>query len=75
MVAVATSCVLGLGISFFGLNTRLALSATAFTVLGAACKFLSIFLNMAVWHHHAPHPALPWLLLALSGSLFYQRVT
>ena len=75
MVAVATSCVLGLGISFFGLNTRLALSATAFTVLGAACKFLSIFLNMAVWQHHAPHPALPWLLLALSGSLFYQRVT
>jgi len=75
MVAVATSCVLGLGISFFGLNTRLALSATAFTVLGAACKFLSIFLNMAVWRHHAPHPALPWLLLALSGSLFYQRVT
>ena len=59
MVAVATSCVLGLGISFFGLNTRLALSATAFTVLGAACKFLSIFLNMAVWHHHAPHPAPP----------------
>ena len=65
MVAVATSCILGLGISFFGLNTRLALSATAFTVFGAACKFLSIFLNMAVWHHHAPHPALPWLLLAL----------
>ena len=76
MVAVATSCVLGLGISFFGLNTRLALSATAFTVLGCGLQSSpsDILRNMAVWHHHAPHP-LPWLLLALSGWLFYQRVT
>ena len=74
-VSVALSCVLGLGISFFGLNTRLHLSATAFTVLGAACQFLSIFLNTVLWRHHAPHPALPWLVLALSGSLLYQRVT
>ena len=75
LASVGASCVLGLGISFFGLNTRRALSATGFTVLGAACKFVSIFLNLVVWRRHAPHAALPWLLLALSGSVFYQRVT
>jgi len=73
--AVALSCAIGLGISFFGLNARRALSATAFTVLGVACKFLSIAINSTVWAHHAPHAALPWLLLALLGSVLYQKAS
>lgn len=73
LCAVGISCILGLGISFFGLNARRALSATAFTVLGVSCKFISVLLNMVLWHHHAPHAALPWLFLALSGSVVYQR--
>lgn len=72
-LAVGISCAIGLGISFFGLNTRRALSATAFTVLGAACKFLSILINVLCWRHHAPLTALPWLCLALLGSIFYQQ--
>lgn len=73
LCAVGVSCGLGLGISFFGLNTRRAFSATSFTVLGVSCKFISVLLNMVLWQHHAPHAALPWLFLALSGSVVYQR--
>jgi len=72
--AVFVSCAIGLGISFFGLNARRALSATAFTVLGAACKFLSIVINTLCWRHHAPRAALPWLCASLAGSIMYQQV-
>jgi len=73
--AVGLSCILGLGISYFGLNARRVLSATAFTVLGAACKFVSVILNMIIWKYHAPCAAMPWLMLALVGSVVYQRVS
>ena len=72
---VFLSCAVGLGISFFGLNTRRALSATAFTVLGAACKFVSIIVNVLSWNRHAPLIALPWLCLALTGSILYQQAS
>uniref|UniRef100_A0A7S3K5F7 Sugar phosphate transporter domain-containing protein n=1 Tax=Aureoumbra lagunensis TaxID=44058 RepID=A0A7S3K5F7_9STRA len=71
--AVFASCAIGLGISYFGLNTRRALSATAFTVLGAACKFLSILINTLCWRHHAPPAAIPWLCVSLAGSIVYQQ--
>lgn len=70
---VFVSCAIGLGISFFGLNARKALSPTAFTVLGAACKFLSIIINALCWSRHAPVEAVPWLCVALAGSLLYQQ--
>lgn len=74
-LAVPLTCAIGLAISFFGLNTRRALSATAFTVLGASCKFLSILINALCWRHHAPITAIPWLCIALFGSILYQQAS
>merc|ERR1712032_20812 len=39
LLPVVISCVFGVAISYFGLNTRRALTATAFTVVGVVCKF------------------------------------
>jgi len=73
LAPVLLSCAIGLAISFFGLNARRALSATAFTVLGAACKFLSVLINTLAWSRHAPLAALPWLCVSLAGSVLYQQ--
>lgn len=70
---VLVSAAIGLGISFFGLNTRKVYSATAFTVIGAACKFLSIIINTACWSRHAPLQAIPWLCVSLAGSILYHQ--
>ena len=70
-LTVAASCVVGLAISYFGLNTRKALSATSFTVLGVANKFATIGVNAAVWSAHAPPAAMACACAAIAGSVVY----
>ena len=43
---VVTSCVFGIGISFFGFSVRRRVSATAFTVLGSVNKILSMGIDI-----------------------------
>eukprot|EP00512_Aurantiochytrium_limacinum_P003499 CAMPEP_0171497134 /NCGR_PEP_ID=MMETSP0958-20121227/7097_1 /TAXON_ID=87120 /ORGANISM="Aurantiochytrium limacinum, Strain ATCCMYA-1381" /LENGTH=330 /DNA_ID=CAMNT_0012031331 /DNA_START=230 /DNA_END=1222 /DNA_ORIENTATION=- len=72
-VAVAASCVFGIAISYFGLNARKALTATAFSVLGVVCKFATVLVNVSVWEHHASPVGIFWLLVCISGGILYQK--
>lgn len=42
------------------------LSATAFTVLGNACKILSVLINVVIWDKHASPSGLLFLALTLA---------
>ena len=46
LAVVVTSCIFGIGISFFGFSVRRRVSATAFTVLGSVNKMLSICIDI-----------------------------
>jgi len=45
LLVVGASCVIGTVLSFSGLTLRGLISATSFTIVGVACKMLSILLN------------------------------
>lgn len=70
---VIASCVFGVGISYFGLNTRRALTATAFTVLGVVCKFGTILVNTAVWDRHAQPVGIGCACVCIAGGILYQQ--
>uniref|UniRef100_A0A7S2QIU6 Sugar phosphate transporter domain-containing protein n=1 Tax=Zooxanthella nutricula TaxID=1333877 RepID=A0A7S2QIU6_9DINO len=70
---VAVSCVIGVGISWSGWNCRSKISATAYTLLGVVCKFLSVFINMLLWDKHATGIGLVMLSLCLVSSSVYQQ--
>ncbi|GBG29833.1 GDP-mannose transporter GONST3 [Hondaea fermentalgiana] len=72
-LAVGASCVFGIAISYFGLNARKALTATAFSVLGVVCKFATVLVNVSVWDHHASPVGIFWLLVCISGGILYQQ--
>jgi len=71
--AVAVSCLFGLAISYFGLNARKALTATAFSVLGVVCKFATVLVNTMVWSYHATPVGIFWLCVCISGGILYQQ--
>ncbi|KAF4730918.1 hypothetical protein FOZ62_010099 [Perkinsus olseni] len=47
------SCVIGIGISFYGFHLRELVTATTFTVVGVLCKVATVLLNHAIWDHHS----------------------
>eukprot|EP01060_Flectonema_neradi_P005587 TRINITY_DN1371_c1_g4_i1.p1 TRINITY_DN1371_c1_g4~~TRINITY_DN1371_c1_g4_i1.p1 ORF type:complete len:379 (+),score=77.19 TRINITY_DN1371_c1_g4_i1:59-1138(+) len=71
---VLLSCAFGISISFFGLNTRKALTATAFTVLGVVCKFLTVFVNTIAWDSHASPIGIFFVCICIAGGILFQRV-
>ena len=62
----------GVAISFFGLNTRKALNPTSFTVLGVINKFLTLIVNRIVWTHHASGVGILCAGLTILGGVLYQ---
>jgi GDP-mannose transporter len=70
---VLASCAVGIGISYFAFACRASLSATAFTVVGNACKILTVLLNVCVWDRHASAPGIAMLLLCLAMSTVYRQ--
>eukprot|EP00756_Hemistasia_phaeocysticola_P007099 Hpha_TRINITY_DN14120_c0_g1::TRINITY_DN14120_c0_g1_i1::g.10873::m.10873 len=74
MLPVVVSCAFGIGISYFGLNARKALTATAFTVLGVVCKFGTVLINTLVWSRHAPPSAIGCVCVCILGGILYQQV-
>eukprot|EP00448_Togula_jolla_P016915 CAMPEP_0170579380 /NCGR_PEP_ID=MMETSP0224-20130122/5954_1 /TAXON_ID=285029 /ORGANISM="Togula jolla, Strain CCCM 725" /LENGTH=256 /DNA_ID=CAMNT_0010902403 /DNA_START=179 /DNA_END=949 /DNA_ORIENTATION=+ len=73
VVLLLVSCAVGTGISWTGWNCRSKITATAYTLLGVTCKFLSIALNLLIWDKHATLPALFWLGVCLISSTLYQQ--
>lgn len=72
-IAVMVSCVFGISISYFGLNARKILQATAFSVLGVVCKFATVFVNTVLWEYHATPQGIFFLLVCISGGILYQQ--
>lgn len=56
LVALALSCVGGLGMSYFSFALRAVISATSFSVIGNICKVLTILVNVLMWDRHASTP-------------------
>lgn len=50
---VASSCLAGVGLSYFSFALCEAVSATTFTVIGNVCKVLSILMNVLVANQHS----------------------
>jgi GDP-mannose transporter len=67
------SCVIGVGISWAGWNCRAKITATAYTLLGVVCKFISVFLNVLIWDKHATPTGLSMLMITMVCSTFYQQ--
>uniref|UniRef100_A0A7S2RWG0 Sugar phosphate transporter domain-containing protein n=1 Tax=Mucochytrium quahogii TaxID=96639 RepID=A0A7S2RWG0_9STRA len=72
--AVAVSCIFGVSISYFGLNARKMLQATAFSVLGVVCKFATVLINTLLWEHHAGPMGLFWLCVCIASGILYQQM-
>eukprot|EP01062_Namystynia_karyoxenos_P048359 TRINITY_DN3677_c0_g1_i1.p1 TRINITY_DN3677_c0_g1~~TRINITY_DN3677_c0_g1_i1.p1 ORF type:complete len:374 (+),score=119.54 TRINITY_DN3677_c0_g1_i1:71-1123(+) len=73
ILPVVMSCAFGIGISYFGLNTRRALTATAFTVLGVVCKFGTVLINTIVWSRHASAFGVFCVCVCILGGILYQQ--
>eukprot|EP01062_Namystynia_karyoxenos_P048360 TRINITY_DN3677_c0_g2_i1.p1 TRINITY_DN3677_c0_g2~~TRINITY_DN3677_c0_g2_i1.p1 ORF type:complete len:413 (+),score=108.33 TRINITY_DN3677_c0_g2_i1:78-1241(+) len=71
---VLVSCVFGVSISFFALNARRSLTATAFTVLGVVCKFFTVFINTAVWDQHASPFGVACVCVCIAGGVLFQQL-
>ncbi|KAJ9469855.1 GDP-mannose transporter GONST3 [Diplonema papillatum] len=72
LLPVIISCVVGVAISFFGLNTRKALAATSFTVLGVVNKFLTVLVNTLIWDRHSGPPGIMCVMVSIVGGVLYQ---
>jgi len=73
VVAVLFCSIAGVGISWSGWNCREKVSATTYSLLGVACKVLSVILNVAIWDKHATPVGIAWLLMCLLCSSLYQQ--
>ncbi|CAE8741210.1 unnamed protein product [Polarella glacialis] len=60
-------------LSWSGWNCREKTTATTYTLLGVACKFISVLLNVMIWDKHATSVGLAWLMLCLCASSAYQQ--
>lgn len=73
LAALAFCCVAGTGISWAGWNCREKTSATTYTLLGVACKLISVLLNVLIWDKHASPSGIVWLVLCLASSSGYRQ--
>ena len=72
VAALVVSCAMGVAMSYFAFKTRNLVSATAFAVIGNACKILSVAINVAIWDQHANALGVAWLLMCLAAAYFYK---
>ena len=73
ILAVFTSCLMGLSISYFGLGARRSVGATTFTVLGVVNKIGTVIINTLIWSHHASPMGLAFLMVCVLGGVVYQQ--
>lgn len=72
-VAVFISVALGVGMSYFAWMARSLLSAASFTVVGNACKILTIAINVMLWDKHASPFGICCLAFCLTAAFFYKQ--
>jgi GDP-mannose transporter len=71
--ALAVSCALGVGMSYFAFLCRKLVSASSFTVLGNCCKIVTVLINLAIWDHHAGPEGITCLIFCLGCAYFYKQ--
>lgn len=71
--AVFFTCVVGVCISYAGWNCREKTSATSFTLIGVACKFLSVLINIFIWDKHASSTGIACLFVCIGASALYRQ--
>merc|ERR1712129_381984 len=64
---------LGIGMNWSGWNCRDKISAASYTLLGVACKFISVLLNVLIWDKHATQSGIACLIVCLLSSTFYKQ--
>mmetsp|Transcript_91492 Transcript_91492/g.191251 ORF Transcript_91492/g.191251 Transcript_91492/m.191251 type:complete len:307 (+) Transcript_91492:138-1058(+) len=65
--------ILGIGMNWSGWNCRNQISAAAYTLLGVACKLLSVILNVLIWEKHASFGGISWLVVCLLSSSQFRQ--
>ena len=72
-ISLVVSCLIGFAISYFAFACRSQVSATTFSVVGNACKLLTILLNYLIWEHHASVEGIAALCVCLLASFAYKE--
>lgn len=74
VVAIVISCWSGLAISFFQLNVRKVISASAFAVLGVSNKLLSVMMNqIAQLDANRDLASVFSVIVSIIGAIFFQQ--
>jgi len=73
LAALALSCILGVAMSYFAFLARSLISATYFTIVGNACKLLTVVVNQLIWDLHANQVGVASLLFCLVCAYFYEQ--
>lgn len=73
LAVLTLCCVLGIGMNWSGWNCRSRISAASYTLLGVACKLISVLLNVLIWDKHATMAGAMWLIVCLVSSTFYRQ--
>jgi len=73
VLALAACSALGICMNWSGWNCRKNISAASYTLLGVACKFISVLLNGLIWDKHATACGIGCLTVCLISSLLYRQ--
>ncbi|GAB4855363.1 GDP-mannose transporter gonst3 [Ancistrocladus abbreviatus] len=73
VLPVGLSCLFGPSISFFGLSSCKAISATGFTVFGISNKLPTVVINVVLGDKHSSFVGTPGLLICMVGGIMYQQ--
>lgn len=68
---LATSCMVGIGVSHSAYVMRSSCSATLSAVVGILCKVLTVLINLLIWDKHASMTELGFLAIGLVSGAFY----
>lgn len=72
-MVIFSSCLMGVIMSYTSFWTRKQVSATKFTVIGNACKFITIAINFFIWENHATPIGILSLIVCVLASSLYQQ--
>uniref|UniRef100_A0A7S2TNR7 Sugar phosphate transporter domain-containing protein n=1 Tax=Lotharella oceanica TaxID=641309 RepID=A0A7S2TNR7_9EUKA len=73
LAVLLLSCAMGCAMSYVSWQARSVISATAFSIVGNACKFLTIVINCIIWDKHASPAGLLCLCVCLVAAFFYKQ--
>lgn len=70
---IVLSCMIGVAMSVSSFHLRGLVSATQFTVIGTACKIISVIINFIIWEKHASLLGLCALGFSIFSASWYQQ--